>query len=85
MTGFIGTLGAPVSAAATDVGHLGWLLSFTISFFSYGVICHFWPTRNQRIVKEMGLAWEEMASVHETIDGIETAVVEEVVIKDVKA
>lgn len=57
--GFAGTLGAHVSISATDLGRLGWLLSFVISFVVYWVICMVWPTKNQRLVKEMGLGWEE--------------------------
>lgn len=59
--GFIGSLGPSVSAAATDLGHLGWLLSFSVSFVVYYAICRVWPTKNQRLVKEMGLGWEEMS------------------------
>ena len=40
-------------------GRLGWLLSFFVSFVVYYVICLFWPTRNQRLIKELGLGWEE--------------------------
>ena len=57
--GFVGTLGAKVSTGATDLGRLGWLLSFIVSFSIYYMICLFWPTRNQRLIKEMGLRWEE--------------------------
>ena len=57
--GFVGTLGAKVPTGATDLGRLGWLLSFTVSFVVYYVICLFWPTKNQRLIKEMGLGWEE--------------------------
>jgi NCS1 family nucleobase:cation symporter-1 len=57
--GFVGTLGAKVSTGATDLGRLGWLLSFTVSFVVYYAICLFWPTKNQQVIKEMGLAWEE--------------------------
>jgi NCS1 family nucleobase:cation symporter-1 len=57
--GFVGTLGAKVSTGATDLGRLGWLLSFAVSFIVYYVICLFWPTRNQRLIKEMALGWEE--------------------------
>lgn len=57
--GFVGTLGAHVSTSATDLGRLGWLLSFTVSFVVYYAICFFWPTRNQVLIKEMGLGWEE--------------------------
>ena len=58
--GFVGTLGASVSSGATDLGRLGWLLSFTVSFVVYFAICKVWPTRNQELIKEMGLRWEEM-------------------------
>ncbi|KAF4624327.1 hypothetical protein G7Y89_g13845 [Cudoniella acicularis] len=57
--GFVGTLGAKVSTSATDLGRLGWLLSFTVSFVVYYVLCIIWPTDNQKIIKEMGLKWEE--------------------------
>ena len=39
---------------------MGWLLSFTTSFVVYYVLCLVWPTKNQRLVREMGLKWEEM-------------------------
>ena len=57
--GFVGTLGAKVSTPALDLGRLGWLLSFTVTFFVYILICLIWPTENQRLIKEMGLTWEE--------------------------
>ncbi|KAH9219905.1 allantoin [Leptodontidium sp. 2 PMI_412] len=53
--GFVGTLGASASSGAMDIGRLGWLLSFFVSFVVYYIICLVWPTHNQRIVKEMGL------------------------------
>jgi NCS1 family nucleobase:cation symporter-1 len=59
--GFVGSLGAPISTGGTDLGHLGWILSFSTSFVIYWVLCTFWPTRNQKIIKEMGLGWEEMS------------------------
>lgn len=59
--GFAGTLGAHVSTSATDLGRLGWLLSFLISFVVYYLICKVWPTKNQVLIKEMGLGWEEMS------------------------
>jgi len=59
--GFVGSLGANVSIGATDLGRLGWILSFSVSFVVYYVICKVWPTANQKIVKEMGLGWEEMS------------------------
>jgi nucleobase:cation symporter-1, NCS1 family len=60
--GFVGTLGPTVSPAAQNLGHLGWLLSFVASFVVYYLICLVWPTRNQRLIKEMGLGWEEMGN-----------------------
>ena len=59
--GFVGTLGASVSTGATDLGRLGWLLSFTVSFVVYLAICSVWPTKNQKLIKEMGLTWEEQS------------------------
>lgn len=59
-TGFVGTLGPHVSTSATNMGRLGWILSFVTSFTVYWIVCKLWPTRNQRLIKEMGLAWEEM-------------------------
>ncbi|KAH8758143.1 uracil permease-like protein [Hyaloscypha finlandica] len=57
--GFVGTLGATVSTRATDLGRLGWLLSFTVSFVVYYVLCKVWPAKNQKLIKEMGLRWEK--------------------------
>ena len=59
--GFVGTLGPNVSKPAQELGQLGWLLSFFSSFVVYYAICKVWPTKNQRLVKEMGLGWEEMS------------------------
>lgn len=74
--GFVGTLGAIVSTGATDLGRLGWLISFTVSFVVYYAICKVWPTRNQRLIKEMGLTWEsQKGDVVLAADG--TEIVEE--------
>lgn len=59
--GFVGTLGASVSVPAQRLGNLGWMLSFTVSFVMYYIICRVWPTQNQRMVRRMGLRFEEMA------------------------
>ncbi|KAF7944085.1 hypothetical protein EAE96_010495 [Botrytis aclada] len=56
--GFVGTLGASVSQSATNLGRLGWLLSFSVSFVVYFALCKVWPTQNQKLIKEMGLGWE---------------------------
>lgn len=61
--GFVGTLGPHVSEAAANLGHLGWMLSFTSSFVVYYVICRIWPTQNQKLIRQMGLKFEEMRSV----------------------
>ncbi|KUI59673.1 Allantoin permease [Cytospora mali] len=56
--GFIGTLGVNVSASASHMGDLGWILSFVVSFVVYVGLCMVWPTHNQKVVKEMGYGWE---------------------------
>ncbi|KAI9739963.1 MAG: hypothetical protein M1818_005019 [Claussenomyces sp. TS43310] len=56
--GFVGTLGAHVSTAATDLGRLGWLISFSTSFVVYYALCLIWPTKNQKLIREMALGWE---------------------------
>ncbi|KAB8291528.1 hypothetical protein EYC80_006330 [Monilinia laxa] len=56
--GFIGTLGVSVSESATNLGRLGWLLSFFVSFIVYFALCTIWPTKNQKIIKGMNLGWE---------------------------
>jgi NCS1 family nucleobase:cation symporter-1 len=60
--GFIGTLGPSVSATATKLGHLGWMLSFVSSFCVYYALCRVWPTKNQELIRKMGLQWEEMGN-----------------------
>ncbi len=59
--GFVGTLGATVSVPAQKMGHLGWLLSFSVSLIVYYLICLVWPTQNQKLIREMGLKWEEVS------------------------
>lgn len=56
--GFIGTLGAKVPESATHLSDLGWILSFSVTFVVYIVLCQFWPTKNQKLIKEMGYGWE---------------------------
>ncbi|KAF3764179.1 hypothetical protein M406DRAFT_330529 [Cryphonectria parasitica EP155] len=60
--GFCGTLGANVSASATHLSDIGWILSFTVTFVVYVVLCKFWPTHNQKLIKEMGYNWEYAVS-----------------------
>lgn len=69
--GFLGTLGASVSSTATNIGHLGWLLSFTISFLVYFCLCKVWPTNNQRLIQEMALGWEQLVNSNGVTEGIE--------------
>ena len=59
--GFCGTLGAKVSVPAQNLGHLGWMISFTSSFIVYYLVTLVWPTQNQKLVREMGLKWEEQS------------------------
>jgi NCS1 family nucleobase:cation symporter-1 len=59
--GFVGTLGPHVSKPAQKLGQMGWLLSFVTSFGVYYILCLIWPTKNQKLIKEMGLGWEEMS------------------------
>ena len=59
--GFVGTLGPKVPIAATDLGRLGWVLSFVISFTVYWALCLVWPTKNQKLIKDMGLRREQQA------------------------
>jgi hypothetical protein len=82
----VGTLGAKVSISAQDIGHLGWLLSFSISFILYYSICKIWPTANQKVAKKMGLEWEYMATASETIGAVGGVndPVEEAIIKETK-
>ena len=59
LPGFCGTMGAKVSLEAMRIGQLGWMLSFVTTFCAYMFICHLWPTKNQKIVAGLGLAWEQ--------------------------
>lgn len=68
----MGTLGPHVSTAATDLGRLGWLLSFSISFVVYYLLCLIWPTRNQKLIRQMGLRWEEQADINDAREADES-------------
>ena len=60
--GFAASLGAKgVGSAGQKMFYLGWLLSFTVSLILYPLICKFWPTNNQKLIRERGLTWEENA------------------------
>jgi len=74
--GFVGSLGPTVSTAAQRLGDLGWLLSFFVTFIVYYLICLVWPTQNQRLIKEMGLSWEEM-SMRDVVTADGTVVAED--------
>ena len=51
-------------------------MSFSVSFIVYFVICKVWPTRNQRLIKEMCLTWEQKSG-DEVIAEDGTVIVEE--------
>lgn len=70
--GFVGTLGAKgVSEVATNMGHIGWLLSYFVSAFVYYGMCKIFPTPAQRVVKENGMHWELLAEQEaEFIEGV---------------
>lgn len=58
------SLGATgLNQSATDMFDLGWLLSFFTSLILYPLICWVWPTENQKIIREQGLAWEQQAKM----------------------
>ena len=42
-----------------NLGSLGWMISFVTSFVVYYAICLVWPTKNQKIVKQQRLRWEQ--------------------------
>ncbi|KAI1849768.1 hypothetical protein JX266_004717 [Neoarthrinium moseri] len=70
--GFAASLGATgVNQAGNDLFYMGWLLSFCTSFAAYTIICKFWPTRNQKLIREQGMAWEDSARL--SLDGEEAA------------
>ncbi|OJJ50427.1 hypothetical protein ASPZODRAFT_59349 [Penicilliopsis zonata CBS 506.65] len=60
--GFCGELGASVSAGATHLVDMGWILSFVTSFVVYYALCSVWPTQNQRYVREQGYAFEQVGN-----------------------
>lgn len=83
--GFVSSLGAKgVNQAGKSLFYIAWLLSFCVSFVSYVAICRFWPTRNQKLIREDGLGWEESAcKTLEVEDGVaEEAGVQQVRVDD---
>ncbi|TVY84788.1 Allantoin permease [Lachnellula suecica] len=66
--GFCGNLGAKVSPTARELGYLGWLLAFTVSIVVYSLLCMFWPTQNQQLIKGLGLRREEKAMIADDFD-----------------
>jgi len=51
-------------------------MSFFVSFVVYTAICWVWPTGNQKLIREMGLGWEQASGdVLYGLDG--TEIVEE--------
>lgn len=71
-----------VGVAGQRLFSLGWLLSFSISLISYPLICRFWPTGNQRLFREEGLAWEESSKA--TIEGVDIRISLDGIIPDVE-
>lgn len=62
--GFAASLGATgVNQAGNDLFYLGWLLSFSTSLVVYIGLCKIWPTKNQKLIQERGLVWEELAQL----------------------
>lgn len=65
--GFAATLGATgVGQAGADMFYIGWLLSFFTALVVYTGLCKIWPTKNQKLIRERGMAWEECA--HDQIE-----------------
>lgn len=59
--GFVATLGAPgVSDGGRNLFSMGWILSFCTSLVSYWVICYFWPTELQKVIRARGLKHEQI-------------------------
>ncbi|KAK7229462.1 hypothetical protein V2G26_001632 [Clonostachys chloroleuca] len=83
LPGFLSSLGVSgVGVAGQRLFSLGWLLSFSISLISYPLICRFWPTGNQRLFREEGLAWEESSKA--TIEGVDIRISLDGIIPDVE-
>ncbi|KAK9413551.1 putative Allantoin permease [Seiridium unicorne] len=62
--GFAASLGASgVNQAGNDLFYLGWLLSFSTALVVYIVLCKLWPTKNQKLIRDRNMGWEEYASV----------------------
>lgn len=62
--GFVASLGAKgVNAGGQELFDLGWLLSFFVSFILYYAICRVWPTKNQIMIRQEGLGWEQNAKM----------------------
>lgn len=71
LPGFLGTLGVSVPLVATHLNELGWLLSFFVAGTVYFGICKIWPTKNQRLIKDLGLGWQEMSLRGEEVEVLE--------------
>lgn len=62
LPGFCGDLGANVSSQAKEVGYLGYLLAFFVSIVVYLLLCTIFPTQSQKLVRSIGLKFEEKAA-----------------------
>lgn len=60
-----------MTTTAININRFGYPISFTVSFILYYGICKIWPTHNQKLIRDMGLGWEEMVTSTIDIDGLE--------------
>lgn len=73
--GFAASLGASgVNVAGQRLFSLGWLLSFFTSLVAYPLICAVWPTKNQKMIRESGMAWEQAGNEFLTAEQAGTGV-----------
>lgn len=56
-TGFVGTFGVPVPAAATKLDEIGWYLSAAVAGVVYVVLCKLRPLDNM----DPDMPWEQLA------------------------
>lgn len=64
---------------------LGWLLSFFVSFVVYLVICKVWPTKNQVMIREEGIGWEQHSKTLFTVHPASEDDLEDAQVVDKKA
>lgn len=84
--GFVQSLGATgVSVGGQRLFDLGWLLSFFVSFVVYLVICKVWPTKNQVMIREEGIGWEQHSKTLFTVHPASEDDLEDAQVVDKKA